>query len=119
MTKDDIVQKLYDNRFVMGRMIGGSKSGYRERFPNNIAIFNANIIIPIDGKIWHGDLDITKDGEFLKKIAAECKTIFYILREMDARFENESRPISELVEHSIWDTTQKVITLEEYRERNR
>jgi len=71
-------------------MISGSKSGYRERNPNNEVYFNANIFTLEEGKVWYGDLDLTKDLSILETIAKSIRKDLYILREMDGRFENEN-----------------------------
>lgn len=76
-----------------GKMISGSKSGYGKQFPNNLAVFNANVCTRKNGKIWYGDLDITKDEGKLKKLADELHCDVYVLYEMDARFENEKAPL--------------------------
>lgn len=78
-----------------GRMISGSKSGYRDRFPKNRVIFNANIVTD-NGKVWYGDLDITVSEKTLMKISEELSQELYILYEMDARFGTENAPIDEL-----------------------
>lgn len=78
---------------IKGRMISGSKSGYRRRFPDNFPVFNANICTKESGKIWYGDLDIVTDFDVLVKCAKEVKEDLYILSEMDARFENEKSPL--------------------------
>jgi hypothetical protein len=78
-----------------GRMISFSKSGYRRDHPENIVIFNANIIQKIDGryeKIWFGDLDITLDYEKLIQISELLDTEIFVLHEMDCRFDNEDKP---------------------------
>jgi hypothetical protein len=62
-----------------GRMISGSKSGYMKRNPGNEVYFNANIFVLGEGKIWWGDLDLTKDREVLTEISASCGKKFYIL----------------------------------------
>lgn len=77
----------------MGRMISGSKSGYSEKHPNNLIVFNGNIIIEKHGKIWYGDLDVTLDQDKLQAVANELCRDLYILREHDARFENENAGI--------------------------
>lgn len=56
-------------KFGTGRMISPSKSLYRKSFPDNFTIFNANVLTKEDGKIWWGDLDLTRDSDTLKKIA--------------------------------------------------
>ena len=74
----------------MGRMVGGSKSGYRHSHPDNVVVFNANIIIAKQDKVWYGDIDITLERDKLQAIADELHRDLYILREHDARFENEN-----------------------------
>lgn len=74
-----------------GRMLSGSKSGYRNKYPNNVVGFNCNIVA--NGvKVWYGDVDVTKDIDKLKKIANVLKTDIYVINEMDGRFENEHSP---------------------------
>ena len=81
-----------DSGMYIGRMISGSKSGYNQRFPNNVVVFNANICTQEDGKIWYGDLDITRDSASLSSLAQSLGKEVYVLREMDARFDNEAKP---------------------------
>jgi hypothetical protein len=78
-----------------GAMISGSKSGYIQRNPKNMAIFNANIIAmgAKPDKIWYGDLDVTLSLEKLKTLAEAIGTEVRVLREMDARFEYDEKPI--------------------------
>lgn len=85
-------QLINDRIGWSGRMISGSKSGYRISYPNNFAIFNANICTNT-GKIWWGDIDLTKSKDTLLEIAAESADDLYVLFEMDGRFENEESPI--------------------------
>jgi hypothetical protein len=77
-----------------GTMISGSKSGYRNRNPNNLAIFNANIIAmtAVPEKIWHGDLDLTLSIDKIKELSCDLNVEIRVLREMDARFEYEDSP---------------------------
>lgn len=89
LSDGDIYQIFMANQLMTGRMISGSKSGYMEQYPDNQVVFNANIVIESRGKVWHGDLDITRDYENLEKVSEALKEPLYILREMDARFENE------------------------------
>ncbi len=77
---------------VSGRMVGYSKSRYRYNNSNNLIVFNANICTKSQGKIWYGDLDITKDLDLLKTIAKEINEDIIILSEHNARFENELKP---------------------------
>ncbi len=78
--------------FENGRMMHFSKSAYREKYPDNIAVFNANLCTKNRGKIWYGDLDLTKDEEKLSEFAAFLGEELYVLSEMDARFSNEADP---------------------------
>ena len=75
-----------------GRMISGSKSGYRDRYPNNLVIFNANVCTA-QNKIWYGDLDLALDKEKLSLLAVALGQDLYVLYEMDGRFENKKSPI--------------------------
>lgn len=79
------------NKLHMGRMIGASKGDYRRENPDNVIVFNANIMTEIDGKIWFGDIDITKEFVRLENVAKELNKDLYILSELDGRFENESK----------------------------
>lgn len=71
-----------------GRMISGSKTCPK----GHICVFNANVVTRSRGKFWFGDLDITADTEELKALAAKEGEDIYVLREMDARFQNEASP---------------------------
>lgn len=80
-----------------GRMISASKSGYRDQYPDNLSIFNANVCTD-EGKIWWGDIDVTISKDDLTNLAVELGKTIYVLYEMDGRFENEDNPkISEAV----------------------
>lgn len=70
----------------------GSKSAYRQRYQHRIIVFNANICTKEQGKIWHGDIDMTKDAKALQRIANSLGQTLYVLSEMDARFDNEIDP---------------------------
>lgn len=74
-----------------GQMLSGSKSGYLDRHPKNVAIFNANVCVKA-GKVWFGDLDLTKSLAKLKELAKVLNEKVYVLYEMDGRFQNESKP---------------------------
>jgi len=74
-----------------GHLISWSKSGYRDSHPDNIVIFNANICTK-SGKIWYGDIDVTKSKQTLQELASELDQDVFILYEMDGRFDNEERP---------------------------
>lgn len=93
-----IIDDLFQSEgLIPGRMISGSKSGYRRMYPDNEVYFNANIVIESLGKIWYGDLDIDVDRNKLEKVARKLNEPIYVLSEMDCRFGNETKPIEELI----------------------
>jgi hypothetical protein len=78
----------------LGRMISQSKSGYSRQRPGGRPVFNANVCTRSAGKIWFGDLDLnTDDSDHLERLATVLKEDVYVLREFDARFENEQEPL--------------------------
>lgn len=77
-----------------GKMISNSKSGYKDKNPNNLVIFNANICTD-KFKIWWGDLDVTKSMKELSDLAQVLEEDIYVLYELDGRFENENKPLIE------------------------
>ena len=90
------------NNLVNGRLLSISKSTYRDKFPDNKVYFNANIFILGEGKVWFGDIDITRDIEVLESISAELGKDLYVLREIDGRFDNESLSDSEIISKSVY-----------------
>lgn len=72
-----------------GRMISGSKTSPK----GHVCVFNANLCTKEGGKFWFGDIDLTDDAEQLKALAAEKGEDIYVLREIDARFTNEAKPL--------------------------
>lgn len=77
---------------LMGRMVGGSKSIYSYDNPKNVIVFNANIATEKDGKIWHGDLDLTLDNEKLIELYKKIGK-FYVFHESHLRFGKEHEKI--------------------------
>jgi len=98
---------LVDHEFKIGRMISGSKSGYLNANPESVVVFNANILSKY-GKVWHGDLDLTKDAKKLREVAEEYGDKIYVLREMDCRFDKENDPIKNLLKRAMWDTSKGI-----------
>jgi hypothetical protein len=95
------MESIFENeKLLSGRMLSYSKSGYRDKFPDNEVYFNANIFVLGEGKIWYGDIDITKEKEQLENVAREIGKDLYILSEMDGRFENEELKDSEIITRS-------------------
>ena len=76
---------------MRGRMISFSKSGYVQKNPDNLVVFNSNVCID-DGKIWFGDLDVSLSYNTLSGLSKELGKTVYVLTEMDGRFENEENP---------------------------
>jgi hypothetical protein len=65
---------------------------YFSAHPDNLVVFNGNVCTD-DGKIWYGDLDITKDEDKLTELASKLGCRIYVLREHDGRFDNEDAPL--------------------------
>lgn len=85
-----------------GRMISFSKTRYREAHPEHLALFNGNICLSPGRKVWHGDLDLTKDEPLLHDLARRTGTIVYVLYEQDGRFENADAP---LIAEAVYSVT--------------
>ena len=95
-----------------GAMISWSKSGYIDKNRDNLPVFNSNIIAMVEGeavKIWHGDIDVTKSAEKLKSLAEDMNCDILVLREQDARFENEKNPRIENFCYSVTPSGEKAL----------
>lgn len=100
------MREIFKNyNLYFGRIISNSKSGYREKYPDNEVYFNSNIFVLGEGKVWWGDLDVTLDRESLECIARDLGKDLFILREMDGRFENENLKDSEIISRSVCKIT--------------
>jgi hypothetical protein len=77
-----------------GKMLSASKSYYYDKHPNNLVAFNGNLIVK-GRKVWWGDVDATAEKDILDALAKELNESVYVLREMDARFDNEKNPLME------------------------
>jgi hypothetical protein len=109
------IQQVFEAyKFYTGRMIGGSKSGYRNMHPDDLIIFNANVLMPGHGKVWYGDLNLTEDYLVLREIAQNLNTELYVLRESHARFGEEDKSIDELIKKAVWNTSEDSPTKEWY-----
>ena len=117
MIVEDIQQYFESHSLYVARMIGGSKTGYRTEHPDDLIVFNANVLIPDYGKVWYGDLNLTQDYILLKSIAESLDTTLYILWESDGRFGEERKSIDELIKKSVWNTTDDKPTKEWYIEK--
>ena len=78
----------------MGRMIKRkAKLHQRARGMSSIPY---NLCTKSSGKFWFGDIDLTDDIEEAKlALTAEKGESIYVLRERDARFMNEAKPLLE------------------------
>ena len=100
--------------FYDARMLESHKWEYTEKHPDDLVIFNANVLMPNYGKVWFGDLNLTEDYKTLKKIADSLNTTLYILWEMDGRFGEEKKPIDELIKKAAWNTDEDIPTKDWY-----
>lgn len=108
MKNTEITDNLAAHGFRVARMLGYSKGHYIDANPDNFVLFNANIVSNNEGgKVWYGDLDLTKDFDQLKHIAEEMDDTFYFLREMDGRFENEDIGVDQTINVSVWSTAEE------------
>ena len=101
MNQQEIIESFYEAGIIPGRLIAASKSRYREKFPDNQIFFNANLFVLGEGKVWHGDIDITRDGEIFQNISSKLGISLYVIREMDGRFENEELSDSDIIKKSV------------------
>jgi hypothetical protein len=109
------VQQYFDAyKFYDGRMLGGSKMDYRTQYPDDLIIFNANVLMPGYGKVWYGDLNLTEDYLVLREIAQNLNTDLYVLWESDGRFGDENKPFDELIKKAVWNTSEDNPTKEWY-----
>jgi hypothetical protein len=114
------IQQYFDAyKFYDGRMIGGSKMGYSSQHPDDLIIFNANVLMPDHGKVWYGDLNLTEDYLVLKDIAQSLNSTLYVLWEMDGRFGEENKPIDELIKKAVWNTDELKPTKEWLRKKRK
>ena len=96
----NIIELFEKQKLYCGRMISGNKHAPF----GQICIWNANAVIKSQGKIWYGDINLTKEGKKLKKISKEIGEPIYILREMDCRFDTERCLIDTLIKKAVWST---------------
>jgi len=109
------VQQVFEAyKFYNGRMIGGSKTGYSGQHPDDLIVFNANVLMSGYGKVWHGDLNLTEDYLVLQDIAKSLNTTLYVLWESDGRFGEENKPLTALLDKAVWSTDDTKPTKEWY-----
>jgi len=96
----DITELFEKHKLYCGRMLSGSKTAPA----GQLCVFNGNVITNLRGKVWYGDLNITKEKKILKQIADECGETLYILKERDCRFDTANDPIDALMKKAVWTT---------------
>ena len=101
---DSIFEYFNNRKLSCGRMISAHKSSPK----GQVCVWNANIVSKSSGKVWFGDLNITKEGNLLKEIASEIGETLYVLRERDCRFRTEADPIDLLISRAVWNTEMDV-----------
>lgn len=92
-----------------GAFLSESKIRYREKNPENIVLFDANVCFVHKNvenrffgflkkttytaeKIWWGDFDLTENWKAIKNLALATGNTVVLLYEMDARFNYEDNP---------------------------
>lgn len=78
---------LHKHKLTSGRMVGWSKSGYRDAHPDNRVYFNACIFDKTGAQVWWGDLDVTESEDILKQVAKEYGHMFYVTPEHPYRMD--------------------------------
>jgi hypothetical protein len=86
---DHVCKLLSKEGLRVGRMVGPSKTLYHQDCPNNVVAYNSNLLLEGHGKVWYGDIDVTKSKSCLQKVANQLRQSLYILREHDCRFGSE------------------------------
>jgi hypothetical protein len=82
-----------------GRILSYSKSGYLERLPLNVAVFNGHVATE-ETVLWTGDLDLTAGGEQqLIELANTLHTTVYLLPEGD--WKGEQPPLVDRALYSV------------------
>lgn len=97
MNEREVTKVFIQNDLTWGRLLSYSKSEYRAQNPESDVLFNANIYILGVGKVWWGDIDLTKDWNTLETVAASLGRALYVLREMDGRFGKEDHPDEQII----------------------
>lgn len=105
MKPENIYDLFANHRLYSGRLI----SAHKEAPKGCVCVWNANVISPSQGKIWYGDLNITKEGDFLKEIAKELGETLYVLHEHNCRFQTENDPIDVLISRAVWSTDKEIM----------
>ncbi len=96
----DIYNLVEEQGLHCGRMVSGSKQA-----PKGCkCVWNANLVSPSRGKFWYGDINLTKEGDKLKKAAEQAGEPIYVLYESDCRFRTENDSVDVLMSRAVWNT---------------
>jgi hypothetical protein len=89
-----MISDLTTDIFAKHGLLLGRLISYSKRAPVEHQVYwNANVISEHRGKIWYGDISVTKDEGKLQTIANEMGEMLYVLRESACRFEHENDPV--------------------------
>ena len=102
--KNDINMLMEAENLFCGRTI----SAYKDAPKGCVCVWNANLISPSAGKVWYGDLNLTRDGKKLKNIAKIRGETLYVLREHDARFGTEDNTTEDMMKRAFWNTDEEI-----------
>lgn len=85
----EVINSVLFNKTIgrNGRMISGVKSAYLKVYPENMVLFNANLVVEVENefiKVWDGDLDLTFDHAKLLKLSELSERKLYVLKEIDS-----------------------------------
>ena len=83
----EVINSVLFNKTIgrNGRMISGVKSAYLKVYPENMVLFNANLVVEVENefiKVWDGDLDLTFDHAKLLKLSELSERKLYVLKEI-------------------------------------
>ena len=101
----EILSLFISNRLNLGRTLTRSISRYKTQHPDNLIVFNANVILENGDKVWYGDLDVSLDKHILKEVSRRCGKTLYVLEELDARYGRENRKSTKLKSKAVWNTS--------------
>ncbi len=70
-----------------GKLLSGSKSMYRDIYPDNKVYFNACLFNNNFKQIWFGDIDFEFDTKILQQLANDLKETIYATPEQPYRWD--------------------------------
>lgn len=82
-----------------GPAISPSQVWFNKCYPDHVAVFNANVCIAPNRRIWSGDLDLTEDLRRLAVLATGLDTAVYVLQQCDWHFSDSDE--TTLIERAV------------------